>query len=169
MLIVIGTSPGRTEWASEASASISRDHIVVSSFGYELNKIRFVVEETKAERFLLLQDSWVVKSDEFWDLLDTVQGSVALSPYPYFYGCYAGVYESWAVREVGIPVVQDKDHSIRLEVDWHRQYVDVAGEPTVLFPDLVDANATGVVMKHGRENLVLENDLIAKYKGTWTC
>ena len=152
---------------ADASASIGRDHIVVSNFGYELNKIRWVVENTTVDRFLFLQDSWVVKSATFWDLLADTDGSVALNCDPYFFGCFAGVYESAVVREIGVPVVTDKEHSIRLEVEWHKQYVAVAGEPLVLFPELSDRNASGVVVRHGRENLLLENEFVAKYKGTW--
>jgi hypothetical protein len=77
------------------------------------------------------------------------------------------VYERHVIERIGVPTVKDKADSILLEIDWHRRYVDVAGEPTVLFPELTDANATGVVERHGRANLVLENDLIVKWKGTW--
>lgn len=167
MLIVIGSSPDRADWARDASASVGREHIVVSNFGFELNKIRWVMENTRVERFLFLQDSWVIKSEKFWGLLDQFEGSVALNRDPYFFGCYAGVYERHVIERVGIPVVRDKAHSILLEIDWHRQYVEVGGEPTVLFPELTDANATGVVERHGRDNLLLENEFVQKWKGTW--
>ena len=167
MLIVIGSSPDRGEWAAEASASIGREHIVVSNYGFELNKIRWVIENTRAERFLFLQDSWRIKSDKFWGLIDQFEGSIALNRDPYFFGCYAGVYERWVVERIGIPWVENKQHSILLEIDWHRHYVEIAGEPTVLFPELTDANATGVVVKNGRENLLLENEYVEKWKGTW--
>lgn len=168
MLIVIGTSPDRAHWAADASASIGRDHIVVSNYGFELNKIRWVMEHTSADRFLFLQDSWVIKSEKFWELLEQFEHSVALTSDPYFFGCYAGVYERHVIEHIGIPVVKDKAHSILLEIDWHRQYVDYGGKPTVLFPDLTDANGKGPVGRHGRKNLVLENDLVVKYKGTWS-
>lgn len=167
MLTVIGSSPDRAEWAAECSASIRREHIVVSNFGYELGKIRWVMENTNVDRFLFLQDSWVIKSDKFWGLIDQFGGSIALNRDPYFFGCYAGVYERWVVERVGIPWVENKQHSILLEIDWHRQYVDVAGEPTVLFPELTDKNAAGVVKRHGRDNLLLENEFVQKWKGTW--
>jgi hypothetical protein len=167
VLIVIGSSPDRTEWLADCSASIQREHIVVSGWGFELAKIRWVMENTTADRFLLLQDSWVIKSDKFWDLLDQFEGSVALTRDPYFFGCFAGVYQRSVVERVGVPEVKDKAHSILLEIDWHRRYVEVGGEPTVLFPELTDKNATEVVVKHGRENLVLENEFVTKFKGTW--
>ncbi len=167
MLTVIGSSPDRQAWLADCSASLGREHIAVVSFGYELAKIAWVMENTSVDRFLFLQDSWVIKSDKFWDLLDQFEGSVALTADPYFFGCYAGVYERHVIDRIGVPVVKDKAHSILLEIDWHRQYVEASGEPTVLFPDLTDANATDVVERHGRKNLVLENDLVVKWKGTW--
>ena len=166
-LIVIGSSADRQDWLADCSASIKRDHIAVVSFGFELAKISWVIDNTIAERFLFLQDSWVIKNDAFWDLLDATNGSVALTADPYFFGCYAGVYERWVIKEIGVPRMADKRDAIRHEIEWHRRYVEVAGEPTVLFPDLTDANAIGQIQLHGRTNLVLENDYLVKYKGTW--
>ena len=167
MLTVIGSSPDRQGWLADCSASLGRSYIAVVNYGFELNKIRWVMDNTKLDRFLFLQDSWQVKSPAFWDLLDQFEGSVALTRDPYFFGCYAGVYERHIIERVGVPSVKDKAHSILLEIDWHRRYVEVGGEPTVLFPDLTDANATRIVERHGRQNLVLENEFVVKWKGTW--
>jgi len=86
---------------------------------------------------------------------------------PYFFGCYAGVYERSVIERLGVPFVKDKGHSILLEIDWHRRYVELHGEPTVLFPGLTDANAVREEERHGRVNLVLENEFVTKWKGTW--
>jgi hypothetical protein len=166
-LVVIGSSLGRENWLADCSASIKRDHIAVVSFGFELAKIGWVMDNTNADRFLFLQDSWLIKDEAFWDLLDATTGSVAITADPYFFGCYAGVYERSVIKQIGVPVVTDKRDAIDKEISWHKRYVEVAGEPMVLFPDLTDANATRQVERHGRINLVLENDYIAKYKGTW--
>ena len=167
MLTVIGSSPDRQAWLADCSASLGREHIAVVSYGYELAKIAWVMENTSVDRFFFLQDSWQVKTPAFWDLLDQFEGSVALTRDPYFFGCYAGVYERSVVDRIGTPVVRDKQDSILLEIDWHRRYVEASVEPTVLFPELTDKNATEVVVKHGRENLVLENEFVVKFKGTW--
>ena len=167
MLTVIGSSPDRQAWLADCSASLGREHIAVVSYGYELAKIAWVMENTTVDRFFFLQDSWQVKSPAFWDLLEQFEGSVALTQDPYFFGCFTGVYERHIIDRIGVPVVEDKAHSILLEIDWHRRYVEASVEPTVLFPELTDANATGVVERHGRKNLVLENDLVVKWKGTW--
>ena len=167
MLVVIGSSPDRQDWLADCSASINREHIVVVSYGFELAKIRWVMDNTNADRFLLLQDSWIVKDDAFWELLETDSGSVALTADPYFYGCYAGIYERWVIEQIGVPTISDKSEAIRNEIDWNEAYVAVSGEPKVLFPELTDKNSTGVVEHKGRMNLLLENEYVAKYKGTW--
>jgi hypothetical protein len=166
-LVVIGSSLGRESWLADCSASINRNHIAVISFGFELAKIGWVMDNTNADRFLFLQDSWVVKDESFWDLLDDTSGSVALTADPYFFGCYAGIYERSVIEQIGVPQIKTKREAIDSEIAWHKSYVEVAGEPVVLFPDLTDAKATRQVERHGRINLLLENDYIAKYKGTW--
>jgi hypothetical protein len=168
LLIVIGSSPGREQWLADCTASIGREHIALISFGFELGKIRWVMANSNADRFLFLQDSWLVKDKGFWDLLDSHSGSVAITADPYFYGCYAGVYERAVIEQIGTPMILDKRDAIAKEIDWHKKYVEVAGNPTVLFPELTDANATKQEQRHGRANLVLENKYLVKYKGTWS-
>ena len=167
MLIVIGTSPDRAEWLAASSGSIGREHIVVSNWGFELGKIAWVMDNTTAERFLFLQDSWVVKTPAFFTLLEDSVGSVALTQDPYFFGCFAGVYERSVIEDIGVPVIESKFEAVQAERFWHESYVMSAGEPRVLFPELTDENATEVRVHNGRENLILENEFVLKYKGTW--
>jgi hypothetical protein len=168
LLIVIGSSPGREKWLADCTASITREHIAIVSFGFELAKISWVMSNTNADRFLFLQDTWLVKNQGFWDLLDNTTGSVAITSDPYYFGCYAGVYERAVIEQIGVPIMSDKRDAIRHEIDWHKRYVEVAGNPQVLFPELTDANSTRQEERHGRTNLVLENDYLVKYKGTWS-
>jgi len=167
LLVVIGSAPGREDWLKDCSASINREHLAVVNTGFELAKIDWVIKNTNCDRFLFLQDSWIIKSAEFWEQLEMHSGSIALSRDPYFYGCYAGVYERSIIERIGIPAITEKRQAIHFEIAWHQEYVKVSGEPYVLFPELTDANAKRQVEKYGRINLVLENDYIAKYKGTW--
>jgi hypothetical protein len=167
VLIVIGTSPDRSEWLAASSASIGREHIVVSNWGFELGKIAWVMENTTAERFFFLQDSWVVKTPALFTLLDNTVGSVALTQDPYYFGCFAGVYERSVIEHIGVPVIETKFEAVQAERFWHESYVMTAGEPIVLFADLTDENATEVRFHNGRENLILENEYVRKYKGTW--
>lgn len=166
MLIVIGSSPDRAHWAQDASASIGREHIVVSNYGYELGKIAWIMNHTTADRFLFLQDSWVIKDQAFFDLLPET-GSLAILQDPYFYGCYAGIYERHIIEQIGVPQIDTKFAAVQAERSWHEAYVRQGGEPRVLFPNLADHHATQQREHHGRVNLILENDYIIKFKGTW--
>lgn len=166
MLVVVGSSPGREQWLADASASIECEHIAVVNYGFELAKIGWVLDNTTADRFLFLQDSFVVKDQGFFDLLEAFPGSVALFDDPAPYGCFAGVYERSVLERVGVPTVASKRDAVRLEIEWCGKYVEAVGGVPVLFPDVTDK--TGFVQSHnGRDNLVLENTFITKFKGTW--
>lgn len=167
MLVVIGSSPDRQNWLYDCSSSIKREHIAVINFGFELAKINWVIQNTKEEKFFFLQDSWLVKDDRFWQLLESQEGSVCLTEDPFYYGCFAGVYERWVIEQIGIPITESKLDAIHNEIAWHKEYVRVAGKPTVLFPELTDKNAIRTIERNGRNNLVLENEFIVKFKGTW--
>lgn len=167
MLIVIGSSPDRAEWLQASSGSIGREHIVVSNWGFELGKIAWVMNNTTANRFLFLQDSWVVKTPKLFTLLDSIDGSIAITQDPYYFGCFAGVYERHVIEDIGVPVIESKFDAVQAERYWHESYVQCNGEPTVLFPDLTDESSTQTIFLNGRENLILENEYLMKYKGTW--
>jgi hypothetical protein len=164
--IVIGTTPDRSNWLAECAASIGRPFIAVSNYGYELGKIRWVMENTNIERFLFLQDSVIIKSDAFWDLLEGYDGSVSINQDPTYYGSYMGVYERAILKHLDLPVMETKRDAVTHEVDWARRYIQVGGIVPVMFPTLRDGEEFEV--HHGRMNMVIENDYIKKYKGTWS-
>jgi len=164
--IVIGTTPDRADWLTGCVASIARPHIVVSNYGYELGKIRWVMEHTNIDRFLFLQDSVIVKSEKFWELLDEYDGSVSINQDPAHYGSYLGVYERKVLEQIDLPVMESKRDAVTHEVQWAKTYVKAAGEVPVMFPRLRDGEQFEVYQ--GRMNMVIENDYIRKYKGTWS-
>lgn len=166
MLTVIGTSSGREDWAAEALASIPGEAIVVSVPGYELGKLAWVAKNTTFERFLFLQDS-VIVTPELYSMLADYEGSVALLADPVPFGCFLGVYERTTLQQVGIPTISSKREAVEAEIWWTKAYCEAAGNVPVLFPELSDRNATRHSIRHGRENLVLENNFMAKFKGTW--
>jgi hypothetical protein len=92
--------------------------------------------------------------------------SVPLSNCPTAFGMYLGIYSRATLNKVGIPVAQNKEDAIRYEVEWHREYCNQE-QVEIMFPELTDGNAKGTEEHHGRINLVLENDYLIKYKGTW--
>lgn len=166
--VVIGTTPNREHWLSESLKSMGdRPVMVLSDYTFELGKIEWVYRNTNLDRFLFMQDSVIVKNPEFFDLVESHSGSVSINKDPSYYGCYLGVYEREVLDAVSIPKIQKKSESIYHEINWNLQYVKAAKSVKVLFPELSDANAKRTEIKYGRENLVLENDYLIKYKGDW--
>lgn len=168
-MIVVGTAAGRSAWLTGCLASLPHRHVLaVYRYEYEIGKLRWVTEfHPELTRFWFLQDTVVVHDTSFLaDALDH-EGSVPLCNDPAPFGMFMGVYERDVLLEVGLPEVTDKRHAIRLEIEWTRRYWDAAGRPPALFPELRDANAVGVEHRHGRDNLVLRNEYLTKYKGTW--
>jgi len=166
VITVIGTSPDRADWAADSLRSVPGDGLVVSVPGFELGKIRWVLENTTLERFLFIQDS-VIVSKSLYARLSVFDGSVAVLSDPVPFGCYLGVYEREILEKVGLPNICSKREAVEAEIWWTKAYCEAAGDVPVLFPQLSDRNAKRHAIRHGRENLVLENEFLTKYKGTW--
>lgn len=166
MQIVIGTSPDRSGWLQDCLRSIDRDVLVISDYSFELGKIRWVVENTRIERFLFLQDSFLVNDSSFFDLLEQVDGSVAITDVPSPYGSYAGVYERKILRKIAVPACETKEKAVYFEMVWTRAYVAAAKRITVLFPGFGASGTIGE--RHGRKNMVFSNQYLTKFKGTWS-
>lgn len=171
--VVISTGPDRGHWVRDCLNSIHVPNVTLckSQAGGELGAIRMVYEGTRWARFLLLQDSVVVLDQRLFDLVDEVNGPLLVAPRPCM---YLAVYERAVLDELDIPDVpagQDRELAIEHETAFCDSYVRQAEQMgfdvPVLFPELTDANAAGQVHHNGRLNLVLENDFLRKYKGTW--
>jgi hypothetical protein len=165
-LIVIATTPGRENWLAQCLASIKRPVLVLSDFTFELGKINWVFNNTTIERFFFLQDSVVIKDERLFDLLDE-NASIALSSDPSIYGMYLGIYEREHLAKIDIPIPVSKREAIDFEISWTTKYCQAAKNVRIAFPDLADRNADRKEIVFGRENLVLENDFLIKYKGNW--
>lgn len=168
-MIVVGTAAGRSDWLADCLTSLPlRNVLAVYRYDYEIGKLRWVTEyHPHVERFWFLQDTVVIHDPSFLTQALDRGGSVPLCSDPGPFGMFMGVYERDVLLEVGMPTVTDKRHAIRLELEWTRSYWEKAGRPAPLFPDLRDANAIGVEHRHGRDNLVLANEYLTKFKGTW--
>ena len=164
-LVVISTSPGREVWVQEILSSINRPCVVVSDFGYELGKIRWVLENTTAERFVFLQDSVVVRDESFIDLLFEAKGSSCLMCTPKCLGAYLGLYERKVLEITGVPFCNSKEDSIRFETEWTAKYIENCSEFNHPLPILQKKFHT--LRKFGRENLVYVNDYYEKWYGNW--
>jgi len=165
-LIVIATTPGRENWLAQCLTSITKPVMVLSDFTFELGKINWLFNNTNLERFFFLQDSVVIKDERVFELLDD-NASIALSSDPSIYGMYLGIYEREHLAKIDIPIPKSKREAIDYEMSWTAKYCQAAKNVRIAFPDLADRNATKKEIVFGRENLVLENDFLIKYKGNW--
>jgi hypothetical protein len=166
-MIVIATTPSREQWLQQCLASIEQPVLVLSDFTFELGKINWIFHNTKIERFMFLQDSVVIKNQSLFDLLLKDKGSIALTNDPCMYGMYLGVYERHILEKIEIPIPKTKAESIAYELSWTDNYCKVARNVRLAFTDFSDSRSTRKQVLFGRENLVLENDFLIKYKGNW--
>ena len=166
-MIVIATSPGRQDWIKQCLNSISKPVLVLSDFTFELGKINWIFNNTKIDRFMFLQDSIIIKDERIFELLYEDKGSVALTNDPCMYGMYMGIYERKILEKINIPIPKSKAESIQYELTWTEAYCKAAGNVRLAFTDLSDSRAKRKEVVFGRENLVLENDFLIKYKGNW--
>ena len=166
-MIVIATTPGRQDWLKQCLNSISKPVLVLSDFTFELGKINWIFNNTKIDRFMFLQDSIIIKDEKIFELLYEDKGSIALTNDPCMYGMYMGVYERHVLEKVDIPIPKSKAESIQYELTWTDAYCKAARNVRLAFTDLTDSRAKRKEVIFGRENLVLENDFLIKYKGNW--
>jgi len=165
-MIIIGTTPDRSHWLKDCINSLKQPCVVISDFDFELGKLKWASKQL-SERFFFFQDSIVFKqTDWVFDLLNNYE-HVSLTSDPVVYGTYMGIYDPKILRELEIPIPISKKQSIEYELSWTKTYVEKVGSVHVAFPDLTDSKATRKEIKHGRENLVLENDYLIKFKGDW--
>lgn len=162
--IVIGTSPGREDWLAQCLASIDREVLVISGFGFELRKLQYVFEKTSLDRFVFLQDSMKILDNSMFDRLSESTGSQCLIDDPDHFGSFVGVYEREFLNAVGFPRAFSKSLSIFYEREWTSRYLASAGSCGHV---LGKAGTLGNRNLFGRENLVLGNEFFEKYKGDW--
>jgi len=171
--IVICTTPGRDGWLADclesvhATASDKWPLIVLSDFSFELGKIRWLLANTTLDRWFLLHDTVVVHNADLFTQAFSKPLSCAVSTCPTKFGMYLGVYARRTLERLErIPQPDTKDQAIFWEKAFADEYCAVEDVP-VLFTDFDDAHAPFEEERHGRNNLVLTNPHLTKYKGTW--
>jgi hypothetical protein len=162
-IIVIGSSPGREEWVMNCAKTLNRPYIVVSNYGYELGKIKWVFDNTKLDRFVFLQDSVEITDTSIFDRIWNTKGSICLHhDDAHHYSCYLGVYEKRILAKLDIPVISTKQQAIDQELGFPLSYQAIVGDVTCF-----DTNGSfgNIVEKFGRDNYIYSNDFMIKYRG----
>lgn len=157
--MVIGTDPDRAGWLEDCLATIPRDRQVLIHYpgGYEIAALRTGCGTF--DRFLFLPDSTEILTPNFWPVVDA-HDTAWLFGWP---GCYVGIYTTDTLRPFldTAPDRVDKEEAIR----WETRIRDALKYPTI-WPDIADRRGR-IEDRHGRTNLVIGNEHIRKWKGTW--
>lgn len=160
--VVVGTHPDRKPWLTDCLASIRRSSprrrvFVHGTGGYEPAALRAGC--AKFDQFLFLQDSVTILHPDFWTTIDA-SGPAWLAGWP---PMFLGIYNAADVAPL-LP-----DHEVSKVESTHLEGALPHSLPMpTLWPDVVDATALRREDRHGRDNLVLGNDLFLKHKGTWS-
>lgn len=160
--VVIGTNPERGDWLNDCLRSIrattkNRRVLIHDTGGYEISALRTGMKHFR--RFLFLHDSCEVLHPDFWHTIDNSAPTWLFGGPP----MYLAVYERNPLEEAltGSPETMDKSTSIA----WEGELPKRLNYPT-LWPEVTDAVGR-TEDRHGRPNLVLENDFLRKWKGSW--
>ena len=164
--VIVATSPGRSNWANDCLSSLAVPAIVVSGYGHELGKIKWVYENTDIDRFIFLQDSVVIRDNDLLMSLFDTEGSSCIMCGPRCFGSYLGLYERKTLDQLDIPVVNGKLESVRYEIEWTQEYINKCEKFS--HPINIEHQVIETIYKHGRENQVSVNKLYEKWKGTWS-
>lgn len=171
--IVIGTYHGREAWLKDCLESLNnyvRYPILSLNVPWELNAIRWIYDETFIDEFLFLQDTVIVKNHKWIDEVFDHKGSVSLCHKPFF--MYLGKYERRLLTHLdrayatSWPLVTNKREAVTHEGEWTGWYNEADPKTNKYLWDLDDTEV--YEFRHGRNNKVIENDHIIKYKGTWS-
>lgn len=155
---VIGSHPG-SPWLADCLKTIptGRPVKVHHDGGYELAALRFACRYY--DRFLFLQDSTEVLHPLFWDIIDTAPSTWLFGGPPMYLAVYNRNDIEAAIPDA--PLTMDKSSSIAWEGELAKRITY-----GTLWPDVSDATGR-FEERHGRNNLVLENQYLRKWKGSW--
>lgn len=166
--IVIGATHPDSPWMTDLKASIplAAPAEVWASITpkFELSSIRWASE--RFEEFVFLPESTLVLDPTVFDRCfgEFAGMSVDLANQPDT--MYLAKFRSAAVHDV--PEVHDKLEAVRYEREWMGAYLaaeEAAGKLAHLGRPMLHSNV--FEERHGRLNMVVENEYLRRYKGAW--
>jgi hypothetical protein len=158
--VLVGSHPG-SPWLKDCLKTIPKGRTVKvhRTGGYEIAALRTGIRHF--DRFLFLQDSTEVLDPAFWEIIDTTPSTWLFGGPPMYLGVYYSD-ELWqAISDA--PEVMTKQWSIT----WEGALPKRLSHYGCLWPEVSDATGRQEE-RYGRNNLVLENRYLRKWKGTWT-
>lgn len=170
--IVIGTGTGREEWLNDFMKSVEGCKYPIKVYktdNFELDCIDKAMWLTDWDEFLFLADSTVIQDLKFFDLVfkGTEGKSVSVCQEPCLGGMYMMKYRREILKQMPIPKVNTKKMAVYWEIVFNEFYCGLEGIDNikVLFPELTHSDT--IIERHGRENMVMANQYIRRYKGSW--
>lgn len=156
--VVIGSHPG-SPWLYDCLKTIPKNRSITvhQDGGYEITALRTGLKHHR--RFLFLQDSTEVLHRDFWKIIDESDPTWLFGGPPMYLAVYQGGPLEDAIDIA--PEHMTKGSSIY----WEGELAKRLPMPT-LWPDVHDGTARRE-HRHGRDNLVLENSYLRKWKGNW--
>lgn len=166
--VTVGAVSEDSPWLADCLASLEGCRWPVVAHitrDWELATIGWAAE--RYDEFVFLPESTVVLDQSILDEcferwagrsvnLGTAQGLA--------FRMYLGKYRGEVVRALTVPVVRGKEEAIMYEVTWCVAYAH-ADEYVSLGGPLEHTDVREE--RHGRTNMVVENEWLRKWKGTW--
>lgn len=157
---------GSSPWLADLLNSIETDYpiIITNHDGWCTKAIKETFERTTFDEIVFFNETMLVKDNAIWDIIFKQYNgqSVALATdFLMFFGKYLRTY----VEQTSFPDVRNKADDVLLgENGWNQQYRNFCGP----FASVDPLHDTAIFEeRHGRENMVLENDYFIKYKSCW--
>jgi hypothetical protein len=169
--VVIGAVSEDSPWLPALLDSLDgcRWPVVVNyTRDWELATIAWAAR--KYDEFIFLPESTVVLDQAYIDRCFTAEAGHAVNlgtAQGMKFRMYLGKYVAENVQMVGVPPVASKMQAIEQEVHWCVRYAKFEERRglTSLGGPLEHTDVRE--WKHGRENMVVENEWLRKWKGTW--
>ena len=117
----------------------------------------YYAQEHGVEEFIVLHDSMVIKDQSFFEEAFGRPGHVKLTP------MFLMGFGKFVLK--GLPPLPPKPIGKKAAVSFETHYLRKLPASSEMFPKFRDTN--NFVQKHGQKRMVLENDYLIKYKGTW--
>lgn len=136
--------------------------------GFECGAIQAILNHTTLEEFFFLQDTTEILNPLLFTMAFSYDGSVILEKN---FHSLLGKLRRSILEKIKIPIVRTKEESINAEASLATAYIEAECQLKRLFDDFGDEEAMKANRyenRFGRKNLVIENDYLRKYKGTWT-
>ena len=173
--IVIATTPQRYDILQNLLDSISGYDkyliLILSDYSYFEGKIKFIIDFTDIDEFIMIADSMEFKDTSFFELIfEKHKGkSVSIYKIPHSFYMVLGKFKSDVLRKIPMSF---KSNTFKESDDFAQKFGDfyTAVDPDIayLLPQSADYETGTFIDKFDRKNMVVENQYFIKYKVHWS-